>query len=208
MEQPFHSMRTIQQRAFTPQRALGMVAAVALQAGFVYAIVSGLAATMIQKLPDVLKVDVQQEKITPKPPPPPPPQVDIPPPPTAPPPVINIQTEAAPSPITVTNKPPPPPPPVVHQAVSTPVSIGRPHSCLDRYPEVSVRLNEEGTTTLSFKVMADGSVSNITVAKSSGSDRLDNAALSCAERWKYKPASQDGNAVETPWQANVQWKLH
>ena len=209
MEQPFHSMRTIQQRAFTPQRALGMVAAVALQAGFVYAIVSGLAATMIQKLPDVLKVDVQQEKITPKPPPPPPPQVDIPPPPTAPPPVINIQTESAPSPITVTNKPPPPPPPVVHQAVSTPVSIGRAHSCLDRYPEVSVRLNEEGTTTLSFKVMTDGSVSNVTVAKSSGSDRLDNAAITCAERWKYKPASQDGSPVETPgWQANVVWKLH
>jgi periplasmic protein TonB len=208
MDQPFHSMRTIQQRAFTPQRALGMVAAIALQAGFVYAIVSGLAATMIQKLPDVLKVDVQQEKITPKPPPPPPPQVDIPPPPTAPPPVINIQTESAPSPITVTNKPPPPPPVVVHQAVSTPVSIGRAHSCLDRYPEVSVRLNEEGTTTLSFHVMPDGSVSNITVAKSSGSDRLDNAALSCAERWKYKPASQDGNPMETPWQANVQWKLH
>ena len=209
MEQPFHSMRTIQQRTITPQRALGMVAAIALQAGFVYAIVSGLAATMIQKLPDVLKVDVQQEKITPKPPPPPPPQVDIPPPPTAPPPVINIQTEAAPSPITVTNKPPPPPPPVVHQAVSTPVSIGRPHTCTDKYPEVSVRLNEEGTTTLSFHVMPDGTVSGATVAKSSGSDRLDNAAISCVERsWHYTPAKQDGNPVETSWQANVVWKLH
>lgn len=207
MDQPFHSIRSVPQKPFTPQRALGLLAAVALQAGFVYAIVSGLAATMIQKLPEVLKVDVQQEKILPKPPPPPPPQVDIPPPPVAPPPEINIQTEAPTQTITVTNKPPPPPAPVVHQAVSTPVGIGK-HSCIQNYPEVSVRLNEEGTTTLSFKIMADGSVSNMTVAKSSGSDRLDNAAVSCAGKWRYKPATQDGTAIETPWQANVQWKLH
>jgi len=184
-----------------------MVAAVALQAGFVYAIVSGLAATLIQKLPEELKVAVEQEKIIPKPPPPPPPQVDLPPPPVAPPPVINIQSDAPASPITVVNHPPPPAP-VVHTAVTTPVSIGRAHTCMDKYPEVSVRLNEEGTTTLSFKVMPDGSVSNVSVAKSSGSDRLDNAAVSCAGRWRYKPQMVDGTAVETGWQANVQWKLH
>src|SRR4029077_3369449 len=100
---------------------VGMAAALLLQAGFVYAIVSGLAATLIQKLPEELKVAVEQEKIIRKPPPPPPPQVDIPPPPVAPPPEINIQMDVPQqSTITVTNKPPPPP--VVHQAVSTPVS--------------------------------------------------------------------------------------
>lgn len=207
MDQPFHSMRTIPQRTITPQRAIGMVAAVLLQAGFVYALVSGLAATMIQKLPEVLKVDVEREKILPKPPPPPPPQVDIPPPPTAPPPEINIQVDAPAPSITVTNKPPPPAPPV-HQAVSTPVSIGRPHTCEKYYPEVSIRLNEVGTTLLSFKVMPDGSVSGASVSKSSGSDRLDAAAIECVQRsWRYTPAKQDGQAVETPWQANVQWKL-
>jgi protein TonB len=207
MDQPFHSVRNIPQRTITPQRALGMAAAVLLQAGFVYALVSGLAATMIQKLPDVLKVDVEREKIVPKPPPPPPPQVDIPPPPTAPPPEINIQVDAPAPSITVTNKPPPPPP-VVHQAVSTPVSIGRPHVCGGQYyPEVSVRLNEEGTATAAFHVMPDGSVSNVSIAKSSGSDRLDNATITCVGHWRYKPATQDGNAVEMPWQAAVQWKL-
>ena len=208
MDQPFHSMRNIPQRTITPQRAIGMVAAVLLQAGFVYALVSGLAATMIQKLPDVLKVDVEREKIIPKPPPPPPPQVDIPPPPTAPPPEINIQVDAPAPSITVSNKPPPVAPPVVHQAVSTPVAIGRPHVCIQNYPEVSIRLNEEGTTTLSFRVMTDGSVSNVAVAKSSGSDRLDTAALSCAGKWHYKPPTVDGAPVEAPWQANVVWKLH
>lgn len=207
MEQPFHSQRAVPQSRLTPARIAGLGASLLLQAGFVYAIISGLAGQIISKLPEELKVAVEQEHITPKPPPPPPPQVDLPPPPVAPPPEINIMTDAPVSPITVTNKPPPPPPPV-HAAVSTPVSVGRPHVCQQNYPEVSVRLNEEGTTTLSMKVMADGSVSNVTVAKSSGYSRLDDAAVSCAGRWHYKPASQDGNPVEMNWQANVQWKLH
>jgi periplasmic protein TonB len=209
MDQPFHSMRAVHDRRFTPQKAAGLAAAIVLQIGFVWAIVSGLAATLIEKLPEELKVAVEQEKIQAKPPPPPPPQVDIPPPPSVPPPAINIQVETNASPITVTNKPPPPaPPPVVHAAVSTPVSIGRPHVCTQNYPETSVRLNEEGTTLLSFKVMTDGSVSGVSVSKSSGYPRLDDAAVSCAGRWRYKPATQDGAPVETAWQANVQWKLH
>lgn len=206
MEQPFHSVRAVPNR-FTPQKAVGLVAAVLLQAGFVYALVNGLAATIISKLPDELKVAVEQEKAIPKPPPPPPPQVDIPPPPVAPPPDINIQIEAPAPSITVSNKPPPPPAPVVHQSVSSPVSIGRPHTCTQNYPQMSVKLGEEGTTMISFHIMTDGSVTNVTVAKSSGSSRLDEAAVSCAGRWHYKPATQDGNPVETPWQANVQWKL-
>jgi len=199
-------MRTVPNR-FTTQKAIGLVAAVLLQAGFVYALISGLAATLIQKLPEELKVAVEQEKIEAKPPPPPPPQVDIPPPPVVPPPEINIQVETqAPSPITVTNKPPPPPP-VVHQAVSTPVSVGRPHVCTEQYPPMALRLGQEGTTMLSFKVTTEGGVSNVTVAKSSGYDSLDSAAVSCAARWHYKPATQDGTPVERDWQANVVWKI-
>jgi len=205
MEQPFHSMRSVPNPAITPRRIIGFAAALALQAGFVYALVSGLAATLVEKLPEVLKVDVQQEKIAPKPPPPPPPQVELPPPPVAPPPVINIQTETAPTnTITVTNKPPPP----VHKVETIPASIGRPHTCTQNYPEVSVRLNEEGTTTLSFKINTDGHVSDVSVSKSSGYDRLDNAAVSCVQRWTYRPKTVDGQPVETNWEANVLWKLH
>src|ERR1700749_4717317 len=124
MEQPFHSQRAGPQSRFTPARIAGLVASLALQAGFVFAIISGLAATVISKLPEELKVAVEQEKIAPKPPPPPPPQVELPPPPVAPPPEINIQTTVTTSPITVSDKPPPPPPPApVHTSVTTPVSI-------------------------------------------------------------------------------------
>ncbi len=199
-------MRTVPNR-FTPQKAAWMGAAVLLQAGFIWALASGLASTLIAKLPEELKVAVEQEKVQPKPPPPPPPQVELPPPPVVPPPDINIQIETqTPSPITVTNKPPPPPAPV-HQAISTPVSIGRKHECSQVYPPMSVKLGEEGITTLSFHVTTDGSVNNVTVAKSSGSQRLDDAAVSCASRWRYKPATVDGNPVEREWQAAVQWRL-
>ena len=183
----------------------GMAAALLLQAGFVYAIISGLAATLVEKLPDVLKVDVQQEKIAPKPPPPPPPQVELPPPPVAPPPVINIQTETPSSTITVTNKPPP----VVHKTVVTPVGIGRKHECASRYyPEVSVRLNEEGVTRVGFTVGTDGSVSNPHIVKSSGFSRLDDATLQCVVHWQYKPETVDGQTQEAQWEADVQWRLH
>jgi len=205
MEQPFHSQR-IQQSRFTPAKVVGLVASVALQAGFVFAIISGLAGTLISKLPQELKVAVEQEKITPKPPPPPPPQVDLPPPPVAPPPEINIQTTVTTSPITVSDKPPPPVAPV-HTSVTTPVSVGRKHSCTEQYPQTALRLGQEGTTLLSFKVTTDGGVANVTVAKSSGFDALDNAAVACASHWQYKAASVDGQPVEKDWQANVVWKI-
>jgi len=184
-----------------------MAASIALQAGFVFAIISGLAATVISKLPEELKVAVEQEKIAPKPPPPPPPQVELPPPPVAPPPEINIQTTVTTSPITVSDKPPPPPAPPVHTSVTTPVSIGRKHDCTNQYPPTAQRLGQEGTTLLSFKVGTDGSVSGVSVAKSSGFDSLDNAAVTCASRWQYKPASEDGQPVVKDWQANVVWKI-
>jgi TonB family protein len=167
MEQPFHSQRAVQQSRFTPAKIAGLAASIALQAGFVFAIISGLAGTLISKLPQELKVAVEQEKITPK-----------------------------------------PPPPVVHQSVTTPVSIGRAHTCTNMpYPAVAQRLGQEGTTTLAFKIGTDGSVSSPSVSKSSGFDSLDSAALSCVGHWRYTPQKVDGNPVEATWTANVVWKI-
>ena len=46
-----------------------------------------------------------------------------------------------------------------------------------RYPEMSRRLHEQGTVYLSVLVGTDGAVSEISVSRSSGSARLDKAAL-------------------------------
>ena len=203
MEQPVHFVRG----PLGPQQntrrlvALGVVALI--HVGFIYALAAGLAQSLYQKLPEEIKVAVEQPKLE-KAPPPPPPDLAKPPPPFVPPPEIQIQSEA-PSTNAITTQqkvqtaPPPP--------VSTPASVGRPHSCLQNYPETAIRLNEEGVTTLAFTVTADGSVDNVQVANSSGHQDLDEAAMSCAKHWKYKPAVQNGAPVAVPWKTNVQWTL-
>ncbi len=171
---------------------------------FGWALSTGLANTLVEKLPDVIHVDVVKDKIEKKEPPPPPPEMKAPPPPFVPPPDIVIETNA-PAPtdaITTQSKQRTPPP------ISTPASVGRPHVCgNDYYPAISKRLGEQGTTVLGFTITAEGRVENVHVTKSSGSERLDNAAVTCAERWHYKPAVQAGRPVAVPWRAAVQWRL-
>ena len=119
----------------------------------------------------------QQEEL-----PPPPPQLKT-PPPYVPPPDLNVAlpppTTSAPS-TAITNissKPTPPPPP----KPSNPPHFD-PHGRWNRfpdseYPSQSRRLGEEGKVTLAVLVMPDNSIGDIKVAKSSGYERLDHAAL-------------------------------
>lgn len=75
------------------------------------------------------------------------------------------------------------------------------------YPWLSVVLGEQGNTDLGFTINPDGTVANVHVVKSSGSSRLDAAAVEGAKLWRYNPAMQNGNAVAVPWQTRVVWKL-
>ena len=95
--------------------------------------------------------------------------------------------------------------PSVGQAFS--VSIGRPHVCSSEYyPEISRRLGEEGTTTVTFRITTEGTVKDPRILTSSGSDRLDQAALACVATWRYEPALKEGIPIEVPWKAEVVWK--
>jgi TonB family protein len=96
-----------------------------------------------------------------------------------------------------------PPPPKKAAAIS----IGTPHTCSGVYPYLSVQLREQGTTTLAFTITKEGTVRDITVAKSSGYPRLDDAAVACAAEWRYRPAARKGKYVDAPWKAAVQWIL-
>ncbi|HUB84612.1 MAG TPA: energy transducer TonB, partial [Rhizomicrobium sp.] len=71
--------------------------------------------------------------------------------------------------------------PVV-QHVSRPPALSRPETCSDDYPFLSRVLGQEGTTELSLKVLADGTVTDVKVTKSSDSDRLDDAAVDCVSQ--------------------------
>jgi protein TonB len=64
------------------------------------------------------------------------------------------------------------------------------------YPEMSRRLQEEGTVELSIGLLGDGSVQDLGIARSSGHRRLDDAALAAARTWRFNPRT-GGADVET-----------
>lgn len=204
MEQPLHTIRAANQSLLSPQRLPALVASVGLVLISGWALSAGLANALVEKVNDVIQVNVLKEKIEKKEPPPPPPEMKAPPPPFVPPPDIVIQTDAPPptNAITTQSKVATPPP------ISSPVSIGKPHVCLQDYPAISVRLGEQGTTTIGFTITPEGHVENVHVVNSSGSERLDNAAVNCAGSWRYKGAIKDNVPVAVPWKAEVKWVLH
>jgi protein TonB len=78
----------------------------------------------------------------------------------------------------------------------------------DYYPPTSRRMGEEGVTTVRACVSADGKTAGAaTVAKGSGFERLDEAALKWAQRARWAPGTEDGKPVEMCSQFNVRFKL-
>jgi len=65
------------------------------------------------------------------------------------------------------------------------------------YPRASIRTGEEGALALDVLVGADGRVKDARVARSSGSARLDVAAVNEAKlRWRLRPATRNGVPFE------------
>ena len=64
------------------------------------------------------------------------------------------------------------------------------------YPPVSRKLGEVGRVLLRVRVSIDGRAEAVELATSSGSDRLDKAALDAVRRWRFVPARQAGVPVE------------
>ena len=96
--------------------------------------------------------------------------------------------------------------PVV-QKLSQPPSLSKPQDCHDDYPFWARMFGREGTTELSFQVLADGTVDGVSVAKSSGSDGLDDAAMDCVAKWHYRPGIKDGRLTDMPLKVSVAWSL-
>ena len=87
-------------------------------------------------------------------------------------------------------------------AVSPPVTmipprIDREHSNITPdYPLTSKRLGEEGRVLVSVLILANGSVEEVQVLKSSGYPRLDSAAVEHVQRdWRFVPARLNGEAI-------------
>jgi protein TonB len=154
---------------------------------------------LIEELPD------EEEE-----PPPPPPEIET-PPPYVPPPEIAIEIPVDTGPSTAisnvtSERPvaaPPPgatPKPVERQVVRTPPSTtGRgARTTLPEYPPASRRAGEAGTVTLKCFVSEQGKCSEVSVVKSSGFPKLDEAAVKEVQRnWKFVPGKEDGKPVAT-----------
>lgn len=91
--------------------------------------------------------------------------------------------------------------------VSRPPSLARPQSCRDDYPLLSRIFGDEGTTEVAIRVLADGTVSDAKVAVTSGSSRLDDAAVDCVSAWHYRPAIKDDQTVDAALTVKVVWNL-
>jgi protein TonB len=188
-------------------RSIALV--VLLHLALLWAIQSGLA----QKVVQVAKVVVQAELISevttslPPPPAPKPPPPAPPPPPTAPvvttPSPAAIQLPAAPA-VAAPVAPPAPAAPAVR--TSAVIQAGATCAKPD-YPSASRRLEEEGTVTLKFLIGVDGRVMQAEVEKTSGFQRLDEAARNALSKCQFKPGTVDGKPEQSWASIKYTWRL-
>ena len=129
--------------------------------------------------------------------------------PTPPPPIdIPELATALPAPTAQWVAPPPSPTPAVELAVAPPADaapvaqVTPPRFDADylrnpapAYPALARRNGEEGRVLLRVLVGADGDAERVELKSSSGSERLDAAALETVKRWKFVPAKLGSEPV-------------
>lgn len=198
--------------------ALGLVALLHIFLG--YAFVTGLALKAVKAIVQPLEtVNVEEQAPPPEEPPPPPPK-DIEIPPFVPPPEVSIQQDAPTNTITTQSEvarpdpprvappaPPAPPAAVAPPSPATPKGRGNVFSD-DDFPDASRRAEEQGVTRVSYVVDPTGKVSSCTVTQSSGFPRLDDATCKIImRRFRFNPATRDGQPVSETKNQPVRWRL-
>lgn len=201
---------------FSQRRLIGLVLAVLLHVLAIYGLVSGLARAVVERVMAPIETEIiEEQQVEEEPPPPPPPDLPPPPPVVLPPPVVVVETTMAPptnvitvSPPRPTPPPPAPPPPVREPLCEKPKERGG-RKQPPPYPSTSKRLGEEGSADLEFTVAADGSVNDegISVVRSSGFPRLDDAAIRFIRRYRFQPGKCDGVAQEMKHVYRVTFRL-
>ena len=75
------------------------------------------------------------------------------------------------------------------------------------YPPSEIRGEHEGMVRLRILVDERGRARDVQVAKSSGYDRLDDAAVRAVRRWEFSPATRDSSPVATWTEVSVVFRL-
>lgn len=226
-------MSYAQRREIGTNRTIAIIFVAIIHALLGYAVVTGLAYTVIQKAADELKTfNVEEEPPPPpeEPPPPPPPEPESPPPVVSPPPIVRtkvapppaVQTvrQAPPPVVTPTARPappavtrpaplPPPPPPV--QTVPPRSAVGDLQGLFrgDDYPLRAIERDEQGSVTVRLTIGTDGRVIGCNVTSSSGSRTLDNATCRILQsRAEFTPArDKRGNLTTDTMSQRIRWVL-
>ena len=98
--------------------------------------------------------------------------------------------------------------PVITELASTIIKPKIVRASKPDYPAASIRLGEEGATGLRLYITKDGRVVDVELASSSGSLRLDQAAMKHAKNnWKFSPCTEDGVAIACWHQTKLVWKI-
>jgi protein TonB len=201
--------------------AIGFVGMIHL--ALLYGLASGLAVRFVEQIPAIIQAEVvtPQQIVRSELPPPPAPEFVAPqsvpqiPVPNiviahAPPAPHAITAVAVEKPVVAPERPTPPAAPVGAAPVIAPTparGIAGTHTT-PPYPPLSIRLGEEGTVRLHIALDSGGKVHTVNVLKTSGSERLDSAAVSwVAKHWRYAPATRDGKPVASSVLADVRFDL-
>jgi protein TonB len=201
-----------QDATFLSRRAIVLVFIIVLHVLLAYGLATGLARKAIELIAPPIQSDiieeVQQHDL---PPPPPPPEFER-PPVEVPPPDINIDVPvevAQSTAITDVTDKHLPPAPAPHASSKTNPTTGKnfPNSA-DYYPAASMRLSEEGSAIVHACVAPTGKLSeDPTIAKTSGSARLDEGAIKLAKAGHYVAGTEDGKPVTGCFNMSIKFQL-
>jgi protein TonB len=186
--------------SLTSPRGWALAIIVLLHLGFFWALSNGLSHSIVKWF-EPLAPQFIPETVPSVEPPPTPIVVDLRPlafpTPQIPPNVPYDEPDSAPQQVATTPTQPnsftdhgavsPPQPAVVEPRIDSRRGLSEP-----LYPPQDIRANNEGTVLLSLYILANGSVGEVKLARSSGFPRLDDSALREAKKWRFVPGTSDG----------------
>lgn len=201
------------------KRFSGLGIVVLLHILLLYALVTGLAKTVIDVVqkPIETKIITEEVKPPPEPPKPPPPKAVAPPPslPFVPPP--EVATQAPPQPEQMATSPTPQaadPAPAASDSAPDSTAHAAPspafadlNACKPEYPKSALMNEETGIVRVRFVIGANSQLVSASVLKSSGHRDLDKAAVDGLSRCQFKAAMQDGAPVESSFTSDYVWKM-
>lgn len=211
MKYPLPALYQMAPRRAPSRHAVIAGSVVLLHLAALWALQTGLIRRVVEA---VVPVQVLSEFIEPprprvEPPPPAPRPTD----PAAPrkieplPPMPLVFADATPAPNAPTGvlAPPTALPPMAAPVAAAPPRVELPSSDADYlqnpkpvYPAMSRRFGEQGQVVLRVLIGADGMAQKAEIRRSSGYDRLDQAALATVQRWRYVPGRR-GGVSEAMW---------